>query len=274
MPSPFPGMDPYIESQQRFDSFHTAFIAACAEVINDRLDPPYYASVGERILVDASGPEEMGGRPVLLRIGPDVAVAIEDAARSGRAHDNPANPAAVGLLPETLPQAVVSIDQPTQKLIEIRGLPDDRLITTVELLSPSNKRPGPDRDAFLFKRADLLHRDVNVVDLDLLLGGRRVPLLAPLPPGDYHAMVTRSDHRDQCEVYSWTVRDPLPTVAVPMEPGVADVPLDLGVAFARVYERFHLDRQLRYAKPLLGPWTDADRAWVAERVAAAQGGSR
>ena len=147
----------------------------------------------------------------------------------------------------------MSADRPTQKLIEIRGRRFDHLITTVELLSPSNKEPGPDRESLLVKRADLLHQGVNVVDLDLLVVGRRVPLLVPLPAGDYYALVTRADRREQCEVYGWTVRDPLPTIAVPVEHETADVPLDLSTAFERVYRRFHFDRQLDHDRPLPAP---------------------
>ena len=265
MPSPSPGMDPYIEAQQRFHTFHTAFITACAEVINEHQGPPYYATVEERVPIDATGPEE-ASRPVAHRVSPDVVVTVDGRRSSvGRAVDG-----AVGgaIVPVVLPQAVVPLDQPTQKLIEIRGRPYDELITTVELLSPSNKKSGPDREALLVKRADLLHRGVNVVDVDLLIIGRRLPLLVPPPAGDYYAMVTRADRRDQCEVYGWSLRERLPTVAIPMEPETADVPLDVAAAFDRVYRRFHFDRQLDHARPLPAPWPEADRAWAAERVAA------
>ncbi len=266
MPNPFPGMDPYIEAQQRFHTFHTAFIAACAEVINEHLGPPYYATVEERVLIDVTDPQRTT-RPVAHRVIPDVVVTVDP--RAGNV-GRPSGPAVGGTLaPVLLPQAVVSADQPTQKLIEIRGRPFDHLVTTVELLSPSNKEPGPDRESLLVKRADLLHQGVNVVDLDLLIAGRRVPLLVPLPAGDYYALVTRADRREQCEVYGWTVRDPLPSIAVPIEGESADVPLDLAGAFERVYRRFHFDRQLDHDQPLPGPWPAADRAWAAERVSAA-----
>ena len=263
MPSPFPGMDPYIESQQRFHTFHTAFIAACAEAINDHLQPPYFAAVDERVLVDV---DDSGGRPVAHRLGPDVAVVAEGEAAGFPPTAEPRGGTAT-ITPVMLPQAVVTLDQPTQKLIEIRGLPEQRLVTTVELLSPSNKKSGPDRDAFLLKRADLLRHGVNVVDLDLLLTGRRVPLLAPLPAGDYFALVTREQAADRCEVYGWSIRDRLPTVLIPLGPDAADVPLDLAAAFARVYRRYHYDRMLYYRGPVAGPLSDADRAWAAELAA-------
>jgi hypothetical protein len=252
-------MDPYIESQQRFHVFHTAFIDACIELLNEQLAPPYFATVEERILVDASE-EGRPSRQVAHRFGPGVAVSI------GARTDVPPAPGtadAVSLVPTTVPQAVVSLDRPTQKLIEIRGLPDGRLVTTVELLFPSNKKPGADREAFLLKRADLLRHGIHLVDIDLLLAGRRVPLLAPLPAGDYFAMVTREQWPDRCNVYAWSLRDKLPMIAIPLEGDTAAVPLDLATAFSLVYRRYHFDRQLRYDRPLAVPFADPDRAWAA-----------
>ena len=263
MPSPFPGMDPYIESQQRFHTFHTAFIAACSDVINDHLPPPYFAAVDDRVPVDASGSEPPPIRPVRHALGPDVAVFARPVAPPLRSAGRPV----ATLDAHTLPQAIVSIDQPTQKLIQIYGSPDERLVTTVELLSPSNKRPGPDRDAFLLKRVDLLRHGVNLVDIDLLLAGRRIPLEAALPPGHFFGMVTRADRAEQCDVYGWTIRDALPTLPIPLGEGVADSPLDLAAAFAAVYRRSNYDRMLYYRGPLAGPLSDDDRAWAAERAA-------
>ena len=267
MPSPFPGMDPYIESQGRFHTFHTSFINCCAELLNEGLGTSYFATVDERVLVDATDGSEPADRTVMHRLGPDVAIATESIARF---RPELSGLASTTLEPRLLPQSVVSVDQPTQKFVEIRGLPNDRLVTTVELLSPSNKKPGPDREAFLVKRVELLHNGVNLVDIDLLVAGLRISLLAPLPSGDYHAMVTRVERHDRCEVYSWTVRDPLPTIAVPLDVGVPDVSLDLGLIFNRTYERFRFARQLHYKSPLVGPWPEIDRAWATDRATSGQ----
>ena len=55
-----------------------------------------------------------------------------------------------------------------------------RLVTSIEVLSPSNKTPGDKgRDLFLRKQKELLSGKVNLVDIDLLRGGKHataVPL--------------------------------------------------------------------------------------------------
>ena len=48
---------------------------------------------------------------------------------------------------------------------------------------------------YLEKRQALYFQDVNLVELDLLLGGRRLPLDEPLPPADYYYLLFRGDQR-------------------------------------------------------------------------------
>jgi hypothetical protein len=259
MPSPFPGLDPYIELQDRWHSFHTSFIVACSDALNDRLPPGYYATVEERVLLDAGDPEDLSSRQILHRLGPDAAVVLESAA--GLASVGPSSGAAT-LSPHVLPQEIVAIDQPTQKFLEIHGLPERKLITTIELLSPSNKKSGDDRSAFLAKRVDLLRHGVNVVDLDLLLAGKRLPLRVPLPTGDYHAFVTRAYVYKDCEVYSWSMRDPLPTIAIPLRTDEPDVLLPLQPAFNWVYDRSRYSQMLHYDEGKLSRLSATDREWA------------
>jgi hypothetical protein len=262
MPSPFPGFDPYIEAQGRWPSFHTGYITACQEQLNSRLPQNYFATVDERVLLDVS---DRFNREILHRIGPDVALlhqpqtplAEPDAADHG---------GVVMLTPRTLPQSIVAIDQPTQKFIEIRALPDERLVTTIELLSPSNKKPGDDRSAFLAKRTDLLRHGVNVVDIDLLVSGHRLPLLAPIPPGDYHAFITNPATYDHCDVYSWSVRDTLPVLTIPLKADEAATSLDLQVAFTHVYDHGRYRQQLRYGKIRPTMLSEVDLEWAMQRV--------
>ena len=262
MPSPFPGLDPFIEAQDRWHSFHTAFIAACCESLNERLPENYYATVEERVLLDASDPLAPDARKIFHRLGPDTAIQQSSAeSRGAIAEDEGGNVAA--LMPRTLPQSIVTLDQPTQKLVEVRGLPNHELVTTIELLSPSNKRAGDDRTAYLAKRVDLLRHGINIVDIDLLLNGQRLPLLAPLPPGDFHAFVTRAmSHRD-CLVYSWSVRETLPTIKIPLKESKSAVTLNLQALFTRVYDRNRYPLQLRYDRPIPSGLSESDREWAA-----------
>jgi hypothetical protein len=255
MPSPFPGMDPYIEARQRWADFHHEFIGSCRAALNGVLPEDYIATIDERLQLLSE--EERGGKAAL----PDVSVVHDPDGRPGL-HRRAAGPVATAE-PHVLTQATEWLDQPKESFIEVRHLPDENLVTSVEVLSPSNKRE-PGRSEFLYKRQDLLRREVNLVEVDLLLGGERLPMLEPLPPGDYYVFVTRTGRPDKCAVYAWDVRRPLPPVPVPLRAGDGDVQLDLAAVFAEVYERGRYHRQVDYrgaVPPLLG---EGDRPWAAE----------
>ena len=89
--------------------------------------------------------------------------------------------------------------------LEISSLPEMDLVTVIEFLSPSNKA-GSGRIDYLEKRAALIDRPVNFVEIDLLLGGRRTPVARKLPAGDYYAVVARTADRPNAQIYAWTIR--------------------------------------------------------------------
>ena len=138
-------------------------------------------------------------------------------------------------------------------------------------MSPANKG-GSGRGEYAIKRAELLKGRVNLVEIDLLLGGRPPELVGPVPAGHFHAFVTRGDNRRRCQVYAWSLRQPLPRLPVPLRPGDAEATLDLATAYRMTYDGGPYDLVLPYDRPLAGPLSDTDRAWAAERVAAARVG--
>ena len=255
MPSPFPGMDPYIEYRQRWADFHHELIGSFRAALNRVLPEDYFATIDERLKLLSGG--ERSETAAL----PDVSVVHDPDAPGG--NRRPAGSAVATLDPHVLPQSVGWLDEPKESFIEIFHLPDENLVTSVEILPPSNKRE-PGRSEFIYKRQNLLSRLVNLVEVDLLLGGERLPLLKPLPTGDYYTFVTRTGSSDKCEVYAWDVRQALPTIPIPLQEGDGDVPLDLAAVFAEVYERGRYRRQVDYGggpPPFL---READRPWAAE----------
>jgi hypothetical protein len=257
MPNPFPGMDPYIEARGRWPDFHHEFISQCRAAINARLPSDYVATINERLqTIELAEPTHR----VAL---PDVSVIHDPAVTSSTTGKAGAGTAV--LEPYTLPQAVEWLDEPTEGFIEIYHLPEYRLVTGVEVLSPSNKfLPG--RVAYLAKRRDSLHHGVNLVEIDLLLEGDRLSMLVPLPAGDFYAFVTRAESSDRCDVYPWSVRQALPTIHVPLRPADPDVLLDLAEVLARTYEVGRYDRLLRHGQPVELPLSPSDAVWVRERA--------
>ena len=147
--------------------------------------------------------------------------------------------------------------------IAVRTRHDARLVTAIELLSPSNKEE-PVRREFRAKMEALRRGGVNVVELDLLLGGRRLTMAGPLPAGDFYAYVGRADRRPNCDVFGWSIRHPLPRIPIPLRSPDVDVVLDLSAAFAAAFDNAEYDRSLPYGTPLAGPLSEADRAWAAD----------
>lgn len=256
--SPFPGMNPYIEGPNHWADFHHEFISTLRQAIGDRLPEPYYASVGELVMLVSP---ETDDRP--QRREPDVLVGHAGTRRVGA--ESPGGAAAAVAVLEPLPMANVVFDDPhTEGYIEIRRMPAGEFVTVIELLSPTNKR-GDGRGIYLQKRRQLLGTPANIVEVDLIRAGRRLQLNRPLPPDDYYCFVSRGDRRPACDVYHWSVRDPLPAIPVPLRPPDADVVVGLADPFRVAFARGRYGRFIDYAEPPpASPFAADDAAWAAE----------
>src|SRR5581483_402078 len=146
---------------------------------------------------------------------------------------------------ESVTIPLVIVEEPREAYIEILHRPERQLVAVLELLSPSNKTE-PGRSVYLTKRNALLYQNVHLVELDLLLGGHRLPFRKALPLGDYYALVARGDRRPDCDVYAWTIRQALPTIPIPLRAPDPDVLLDLATVFSTAYERGRYRRSIHY----------------------------
>lgn len=251
--SPFPGMDPYVEGQRHWKDFHHRFVDDLSDVIADQLPDNYIARIEEDVLMLEHGDGgEKAVEPDLnvVRVGPGTP-------------PQSAGSAGVALLEPTTIANVQRLDPYTQGFIEIRRLPDQELVTVVEVLSRTNKS-GEGRGLYLEKRERLLRQPVGLVEIDLLREGRRLELAKPLPRAHYYALVSRADHRPFCDVYGWTVRDPLPPVPVPLHREDGTVVVSLAEAFRRTFRRGRYPRLTDYTKPPPAPtFSPEDAEWVA-----------
>jgi hypothetical protein len=262
MGSPFPGVDPFLEGQRKWHDFHVAFNVCLREKIMARLPRAYVARIEENVYLD-----DEAGTAISQRV-PDVEI---DLITSGRDRERPTGagelaPGGVGVLePVVVPNKLV--DPIKLRHIEIRSADDDRVVTVVETLSPTNKS-GSGRDNYLVKRRELLQQDVNLVELDMLFKGRRIEMAKPLPPGDFYAMISRGDRWPDCEVYAWELIRPLPRIPIPLRAPDPDIVVDLQEAFATTFERGPYDRIVRYDRPIGLNLSDDGRRWVEERLKA------
>ncbi len=261
MPSPFPGMDPYLEISGDWLDFHSRFINGCADAIADQLPENYVARIDEQFHILES-PQDVERQRL-----PDVAIA--------QTYHSSAKPERGGaratLQPEIIPLVTTIIEEVKERWIEIRRKPDWTPVTVIELLSPTNKH-GQGYNDYFYKRVSLIERSIHLVELDFLIEGRG-PAMERSPRGHYHAFVSRAERRPLSEVYSWSIRDPLPVIPVPLKAPDPDIPLDLAATFATVYRRGRYERSIDYQAPLSLPLSAEDRAW-AEALAAQPRGAR
>jgi Protein of unknown function (DUF4058) len=256
MPSPFPGMDPYLEDPAFWPDFHSTFINCWREAIADQLPDDYEARIDERVYLVEQDPHTR------KLIYPDIALShgqqVKPRSGSGRA--------VATLEPVTIPISI--LEGPREAFVEILHRPKRSLVTVLELLSPANKNQ-PGRVEYLLKRNALLHQQVHFVELDLLLGGFRVPMDKPLPLGDCYYVISRWEPRPDSQVYGWSLREPLPSLPVPLRASDNDIVIDYATVFATAFQRGRFHRSISYQSSCPAPLTDADRAW-AEAVASPQ----
>lgn len=256
MAGPFPGMDPYLEHQAAWPDFHNGLIAEIRNELGVRLPVSYVARVDERIEVVISEPDP----PRSFR--PDVLVGRFEG------HSVSSNVESASGLTATLEPTVVEIlDQDPQEIrttwVEVRALPDLELVTAVEVLSPINKT-SQGRQSYLDKRDTLHASRVNLVEIDLLLGGAPLPTKPRIETGAFYTIVARGMRLPMGEVYRWGVRDALPRIPIPLREPDPDVWIDLAALVSRVYDLGRYERTLHHDQPLpeTTPLPPEDREWV------------
>lgn len=248
-PSPFPGMDPYLEAPGIWPGFHQRFAIELADQLNPRIGPKYYADVNLRTVGETI---EIGTTHVSH---PDVG--IYDG--RGTAPDRPKVPSGAGTAATAAPLVRETLleDRVTMRTIHIYLTGQDTLVTAMEILSPYNKRRGEGLEEYRVKRRRLLRSSTHLIEIDLLRGGERPgpEVLDPPLETDYVILVNRfrDDGRRPSEIWPVGVTEPLPVIPVPLLEPDADVSLDLGAAVRDVYARAGYAWRVDYAQALPAP---------------------
>jgi hypothetical protein len=246
-------MNPYLEQEEVWSDFHDTFIPAMRDALSPQVRPEFIVKIEEHLYIREPPAEQR------IRIGnSDVSVARNP-------HKPAGNGSAVGVLAApsriVLPSAVVE----KETYIEIRDRVDRELVTVIELLSPSNKKAGPDREQYLAKRRELLRSPAHFVEIDLLRGWSRL-LPDEAPACDYYVLVSRAQDRPQAGFWPIRLREPLPIIPIPLREPRPEVSLDLQQLLHLVYDRAYYRDYIYEGK--LTPGLDRDdMAWAAKIVA-------
>lgn len=263
MPSPFPGMDPYLEDHDVFPALHDQLIVHLAEFLQARLPEPYFAKPAQRTWIEWVDRPRIPDVSVLISTRPDLAVKRE--AGGVAVADFPDKPVTITL-------ADPAWDERRETLIEIYSNRDGRkrLVTSIEILSPSNKTPGDDAfDTYQRKQREMLGAEVHLVEIDLLRGGSHVTAVPEdllhqrCGTVDYHICIHRFDRYRDFDVYPIQLPERLPQFSVPLLPDDSPIAVDLHTTFDRCYDAGSYRREVDYSAPPPRPPLSAERlAWV------------
>ena len=156
----------------------------------------------------------------------------------------------------------------TERYLEIREVATGDVITVIELLSPTNKRPGEGYQEYQAKRLQTLGRRTHLIEIDLIRADTPLPMrLHAGSPGDYRIVVSRAPHRPRAEVYAFTLRDPIPDFAVPLLSDDPEPVVPLNHLVHDLYDRAGYDLTIDYSQPPVPPLSPEDATWTAALVA-------
>lgn len=257
MPSPFPGMDPYLEDSNVWEDFHQNLATEVQTRLAPHLRPKYFAALVPRVTYDEVFIEERH------TIKPDVSIY--------QINERPMSAASVAVAPAPL-MGQVTLDLPVKLFsIEIRETATGTLITAIEILSPVNKKAGHQAyEDYRRKRRDLFRSTAHLLEIDLLRAGKRLPLVTPLPEAPYFIFLSREVRRPNVEIWPLQLQDPIPLLPVPFRAPDPDVPLDLGGAIHAIYNRAAYDLRIDYTQPPPKPdLPPNDLVWLEAHLQAA-----
>lgn len=261
--SPFPGMDPYLESRWR--DVHQRLVLYSCDSLQPKLPAGLLARVEEQLFVKSEEAPPRSIYPDALVFEHAGAPAMAGATRALAVEEDNHNG----------PLILKVEDEPASEgFLEIREVGEgDRLITVIEFLSPPNKETTKGRRLYRRKQRELRRSRVSLVEVDLLRGGKRV-LSFPLhrvPPEyrtTYQVCVRRGWRREEAEIYRAPLRAPLPKINVPLRKNDADVELDLQQLIELCYRNGRYDT-LDYTVDADPPLDAADAQWADELLRSA-----
>lgn len=259
MPSPFPGMDPYLEGYL-WPDVHNALANKFRQLLAPRLRPRYAVRLEIYVVEDTSPESEIG------IMYPDVEVMLSAGARAPA--DALSSTAAAVPLNATPAAITIPVLEPVEvrvPTVEIRDVASNQLVTCIEILSPVNKRDAG-LAVYRQKRQRLYHAGVHLLEIDLLRRGTR-PLAHPRVPGSAYLIALTRAHSGATQLWPLDLRDTLPDVPIPLREPDQDSLLELGAALTSAYDEAGYDLSIDYAQPPPPPaLSEADTAWLRQLI--------
>ncbi len=235
MPSPFPGMDPFLEGSLWAD-VHQELSSVIRLQLLRQISPKYIAAINTYTAKDEGFKEDVG------IMYPDVGILP-----SGREPDSPTSVIST----QTISHPILEFEElmtPNINIpfIEIRDQQSRVLITCIELISPANKR-NPTFEDYKRKRQSMVDSRVHFLEIDLIRRGKRIFHHPKTPKKDYQATLFRANLR-RTQIWTFDLEDPLPVLPVPLRDPDPDAILNLREALDTAYERGMYHLSINYAE--------------------------
>lgn len=262
MRPPFPGMDPWLEDPDLWPDVHNSLIVSIRDALAPTVRPRYFVGIESRTTI-LSGLDQ----DELYR--PDVAIRTADSTPSERE-------GSVAILErveaETFHVVIpMPLDEIEETFLTIQELPGRRLVTVVEVLSPTNKKTKKAREDYFEKRQEHLGAGVNFVEIDLLRSGSPMPPEEARHPSDYRILIFRPRREQNAHLYGFSYRAEIPRIPLPLLPGDTEPTLDLNRLLHDLYDRAGYDLAIDYRQPPRPRLRKADQAWADAIIAQALG---
>lgn len=251
MPTPFPGMDPYLEQRGIWEQVHADFIVDIRRYLETRVRPRYHVSIEQRTYLALLPPkEQLIGIPDVLVLEPSGGFAFQTLVA-----DTIAAEPEVGVLPMA--------EEVRERYLEIRDVQTELVVTVIEILSPSNKLSKTGREQYETKRMNVLSSLTNLVEIDLLRAGRPFAMKASRQT-DYRIVISRRQQRPHADLYLFNLRQPIPSFPIPLRPGEQEPVLPLNQLLHTLYDQGGYDLAIDYSRPADPPLSEADTQWATE----------
>jgi hypothetical protein len=228
-------MNPYFEQADIWLDFHMEFLSALRRLLAPRVAPKYIVQLEEHLYIHDLPPE------------PRQRLGTADLSLVPTEHGELAQ-VALGVLEAPVEVLLPEQDFEKVRFLEVRDRQGRELVTVIELLSPSNKRAGDDREQYLAKRRELLHSTAHLVEIDLLRGWSPMPQEGQ-PDCEYSVLVSRAEKRRAADFWPIRLRDRLPVIPIPLRPPDAAAPVDLQEALHRAYDGPGYEHFIYYVEP-------------------------
>jgi len=244
MPTPFPGMDPYLERSGLWNQVHHDLISDIRRYLLPLLRPDYIITIEQRTYLSLTPPDK---KPLYIS-----------------AHESslPSPNATIITLPY-----IIKLPHPipiTTSWLEIREIETQDVMTVIEVLSPVNKVHPKGRHEYLTKRLKILSSWTNLVEIDLLRAGKPLPMQLPHPKSSHYRIITSRYHqRPHALAYLFNLTEIIPDISIPLLPDEPEPLLPLNQILHTMYDESGYDLQIDYHQPPPPPQFDNDTAtWL------------